>query len=106
MTSSHPTSTIPSSFFIAGALILFSTLTCLNVSRRPRSHIQYSLTAGLNRGVWRRISLFLTHEYMLQPRAHPGQIVSVDDISHTLALNRKSRLVSAPTGQMSMVFIA
>ena len=39
---------------------------------------------------------------ILHPRAQPTQTVSVDDISHTRALKRKSRLVSAPTGQMSI----
>src|SRR3989338_5782036 len=38
---------------------------------------------------------------MLQPREHPGQTDGLEDKYHTRALNRKSRSVSAPTGQMS-----
>src|ERR1700730_17035880 len=56
-------------------------------------------------GVSLIISLFLIHVFMLQPLAQPGQILSVCDISHTLALKRNSREVSAPTGQISITSI-
>src|SRR5688572_31483796 len=51
------------------------------------------------------ISLSRTPTRILHPREHDGQTVSVNDISQLRALKRKSRLVSAPTGQMSMTFI-
>src|SRR5690606_30338827 len=53
----------------------------------------------------RSTSLLRTQTSMLHPLAHPWQIDSVADISHTLALNLKSLLVNAPTGQISVTFI-
>jgi hypothetical protein len=41
---------------------------------------------------------------MLQPFAHPAQIDSARSRYQTRARKRKSRLVSAPTGQMSTTF--
>src|SRR3990172_1918984 len=57
-------------------------------------------------GVRRIISLSRTQIFMLHPREHPVHILSVCDISQTLALNRKSRDVNAPTGHSSITFIA
>src|SRR5882672_11311847 len=42
---------------------------------------------------------------MLQPRAHWLQTLSTSSVNQTRILKRKSRVVSAPTGQMSATFI-
>ena len=40
--------------------------------------------------------------WMLQPREQPVQRLSVEESSQTRVLKRKSRVVSAPTGQRSV----
>src|ERR1700754_1460370 len=59
----------------------------------------------LVRGSRRRISLERTPTVELQPLAQPGQMESLKLISHTRARKRKSLLVNAPTGHISMTFM-
>ena len=76
-------------------------------SKRPRSHSQPSSTAGLSRGnEAQHVLPSRLWTSMLQPTAQPLQIDGVRTRSHGRALKRYWRLVSAPTGQSSIVLPA
>ena len=70
---------------------------------RPSSHIQTWFTSSLRRGSSRYATVPRDSTYTLQPFAHPVQTLGDLLRNQTRLWKRKSRLRSAPTGQMSTV---
>jgi len=82
-----------------------SVLRTAGNPQRPRSQIQPSSTAmlGSARPVTRLISLSRSVTSVLQPTEQPAHTEGVTLMSHGRLTNRYGLLVSAPTGQRSMV---
>ena len=70
---------------------------------RPLSHSQISLTVSFSRGMMRINLSWRASMVKLQPTEQCVQTLGVLRTSHTRARKRKSALVNAPTGQMSVV---